>query len=182
MNPFHPTLGRGSSVVWRRPPYRIGTAYLCQNQVATDIYVCLNYAISKQRWRPAMCNGFIRSGQFMTSLLRRSIAFHYTSTCSLPPAAVATSSVREESRSRNNSKINVVPRFLKSPEGELRSMCTAPTIATTPPVTRATSCTREITQTTGESSAASVAGGKRALIRAGPESVYTAVRHDLTRK
>ena len=27
-----------------------------------------------------------------------------------------------------------------------------------------------------------VAGGKRALIRAGPESVYTAVRHDLTRK
>ena len=81
----------------------------------------------------------------------RSIAFHYTSPCSLPPAVLATS-VREESRSRNNSKINVVPRFLKSPEGELRSMCTAPTIATTPPVTRATSCTREITRT-GESAA-----------------------------
>ena len=59
---------------------------------------------------------------------------------------------REECRSRNNSKNNVVPRFLKSPEGELRSMCTAPTIATTPPVTRATSCTREITRT-GESAA-----------------------------
>ena len=63
---------------------------------------------------------------------------------------------RRESSDRGTIRKSTfnVPRFLKSPEGELRSMCTAPTIATAPPVTRATSCTREITQT-GESSAAS---------------------------
>ena len=70
----------------------------------------------------------------------------------LPSRCRFATIARRVDRWRNNSKINVATRFFKIPRGELRSMGTAPTIATTPPVTRATSCTREITQT-GDSAA-----------------------------
>ena len=112
----------------------------------------------------------------------RSIAFHYTSHCSLPPAVLAAS-VREESRSRNNSKINVhVPRFFKIPRGRV-ALHVYRGRRTDDCDGAAGDASNELhARDNADGGVGRVAGGKRALIRAGPESVYTAVRHDLTRK
>lgn len=87
---------------------------------------------------------------------------------------------REESRSRNNSKISVqCAALFKIPRGRVALR-----------VYRTDDCDDAAADASNELHARDnadggvgcVAGGKRALIRAGPESVYTAVRHDLTRK